>query len=140
MINIIEKKLNKDHTYKSYYGGHIMYFKLYSKVLRETLRALKVTYKIKGAFAVLSLGLYCFFEFLLKTPWWLIIKPFGKGFHKCTRYKASCILKYYEGELVDFSDLGSKKTVKIFFLRFLPIFIWKSKLKKRDWDIVLKEE
>jgi hypothetical protein len=100
------------HTKVSRYGGYILYWQLYRQLWGQARIAFKICSASEYAATI--------FLMILKTPWWLVIKPLGVLFSKKTISKGFArsendVITHFEGE-------------KFIVMRFLaiPFLAWGS--------------
>ena len=122
MINTITIKrsrieLENRHTQK--FGGYITYWVLFFRLLKMTFG--------ENSFLSKWQKTYSAFEFLIKSPWWLIIKPLRSLFSVKKFYKG-----FYELDNGGLERHNISRTTTIKFL-FLPIFFyWRGKIKRKE--------
>ena len=113
------------HTNKQSYGGYITYFKLYCQ-LWQTLLSNKIDiglpHKIMSPYQLTISKIGLGIAFILKAPWWLIIKPLGAMFHKVTISEGKVTVE--DGKVVCFD--GEKHIT----MHFLGVPIWYKTSKK----------
>lgn len=115
-------------------GNWVVYFKqtikMYSKIPVFWKFTLEHTELNKFSFIKFIILL------LIKTPWWLMIKPFGCLFHTVVKYDG-----YNTVNNNIIIDYHYTKKGFIFFLRFIPIWpIFGDTLNKRDKEILFKNK
>jgi len=124
--------INNQHTFTN--GGYIGYFKLvflnnnslFSQLL-NICNQLKFTQKVS-----------LIFNFIMKTPWWILIKPLGVMFSKTIKYEGKFKIlkkeKLENNHIVDDNRINYlfwKKTT--FKFLFIPIFsFWTRKLNNNE--------
>lgn len=98
------------HLLNKRYGGLFTYLKLY-KMIWNQIFTVPLGFRNK---------LICILSVLLKTPWWLLIKPFGCLFSKTVKSKG--MVKITGDEIVYFD--GTKEV--LLKLIGIPIAYWTS--------------
>ncbi|ASV44315.1 hypothetical protein PBI_SCTP2_300 [Salicola phage SCTP-2] len=138
--NYREKRFNTVHH--AYNGGFIMYFQLYKSMIVIIMwfyglaKRLKATYDINVSddFKVSRKARIKFFLlFIAKTPWWLLIKPFGWFIVIRTHYQGE--VYYFNGEVDRFNNLKKHVTIK---LRRIPLIKFPWYYTEKDLDYVSK--
>ena len=148
MIETIDDR-NIKYELKNYNGGFFTYIKLvknYYLMLFKHFPLLFKSYdKLLAFFGEQSSWLNKLFPRLsyiwliivsiIKTPYWLLIKPFGFLFHSHTKYDGDFRMINYK---VTESDVKKIKT--FYFLRVIPYwFYYTTNLKEKDWNYILKK-
>lgn len=106
MIEYITRHKEIRHVYNQYYGGYVTYLKLWCNLFYNQCSVMK-TLDVKQAFEMWG-------TFIVKSPWWLIIKPFGGVYSYTTRITGD--FYYYEDsgtghKIIDNNRLNVKKKV-----------------------------
>lgn len=124
MINetkLFEKNLKIDYQRKIFNGGLIAYINLYFKFLPQITNAPLISKFDK---------FLLIYDLIIWKIWFnLCIKPFQYFFHTKINYKGFI---EYRGtkSTIHFEDLTKvniKKTLVVYFLRFIPIFFYRGK-------------
>lgn len=126
---VINRRIRHVHINKN--GGFICYAKLTAQLWFQ-LFSLGSQYSQMGLnepkYYLLVLLI------LLKTPYWLFIKPLFFVFSKRTTYQGDYTLE--DGVLRKHHSVN--KTV-VHFLLGIPFFMYKSKLNTKDWNYLLNQ-
>lgn len=130
MIEYSVETRHKEIKHKSnqYYGGHITYIKLYFQLIALQVTAIK-TLSLKQSFEM-------WFIFILKTPWWLVIKPFGCMYSYTQTLKGDFyyfVDPYTETKTIDEKRFRVKKYVTHKLFR-IPVFKHQYIITKEDRD------
>jgi hypothetical protein len=120
---ITQNCININHVYYSKNGGLITYLFLYFNLWKMLI----CDSQIFGFWQKVWIG----FVILLKTPYFLLIKPIGYFFSSKIRLKGE--YKLINGEL---NSTSVKKTYCLKFL-FIPIFFYIGKPNNEDWEKLL---
>lgn len=116
------------HTFNSYNGGYIAYFKL----LFIGNHSLFLQYSMIWSSLSFGQKIGLILNTSLKLPWWLFIKPIGKVFSKKTFYKGN----YSQYSNVIEYNIRKNITWKIIGI---PYFFWTSKtLSNEDIERIAK--
>jgi hypothetical protein len=126
---LTNRRIHHIHTNRN--GGFICYAKL-TVQLWSQLFSLNSQLKEIG----INRWKYCFLIFLslLKTPYWLFIKPLFFIFSKRTTYQGNYTIE--DGDLN--KNHSVKKTV-VYFCFGIPFFMYKSKPNTKDWNFLLNQ-
>jgi hypothetical protein len=114
------------HVRKLYNGGHITYIKLYFKLFKMQKVALSVFPWYQK--------MWEWFTFALKTPWWIIIKPFGVVYSKKVTYKGEFVVI---NDNLDLDTFDVKKSI-VHRLFYIPVFMSPWFINQEDMDFILK--
>lgn len=125
---VINRRIRHVHTNKN--GGFVCYAKLTAQLWFQ-LFSLRSQYSQMGLNQPYYLLILLM---LLKTPYWLFIKPLFFVFSKRTTYQGDYTLE--DGDLNKHHSV--KKTV-VYFLLGIPFFIYKSKPNTKDWNFLLNQ-
>jgi len=90
-----------------------------------------------GRVITLSALLMLVIVFILKMPWWLLIKPLGSLFHSKILYEGT--YKEYPDGII--RDVDFVKKGWIYFIRVLPIWpVYGHKLNNKDLERLFKNK
>ena len=122
-------------------GGYIGYWGLYGDLISQMKEMKKLVgtlqeMTIDGIPQMKKFSKKAWFkmnvQFVIKTPWWLLIKPLGGIFNTRIRYVGTYKSKSYDEEQ-EINSVNIKKTSTLYFARVFPIFFLKGrKLNKTD--------
>lgn len=116
------RTLRVNHVYRNREGGFLLYFKLYMELWSQ----LGV---IKNSIPFWQL-LWFVVIMIIKTPWWLIIKPLGCVFSTVTRFNGEFTI---ENGKIWFENSTVKKT-KIWKIVGIPFFIFIGKPNENEYQ------
>lgn len=116
------------HAYNQYYAGHIRYLKLYFELVFIQCSVMK-TLSLKQSFEM-------WITFIFKTPWWVVIKPFGCMYSYTKTLKGD--FYYFEDPYTGTKTIDEKRfrvkkyvTHKLFRI---PVFKHRYIITKEDRD------
>ena len=120
----MSKLVKIDYTSQMRNGGYVLYWKLYFQLWHKFLTInLSIWQKIYGAFLL-----------IIKTPWWLFIKPLGIIFSTKIHYTG-----YHQQADSGIFDLNIIKTSH-FYILGIPYFWYSTqKLNKKDLAYIQKK-
>lgn len=128
--NVQEKNVNFELSLTNSFGGFLGYIKLLIQLWNQihSTNFFSTFDKVK-----LSLVL------ILKSPWYLFLKPWGCLFTTHTKYDGSVKAVFYNEQLARHSFSNTKKTFHITFLK-IPFFFYNtSSLSPKDEEILLEK-
>lgn len=130
-IHVSEKTVNLNYSNSNTGGTFIQYFKLYFQLLKMTtqLKELSAGQKFKSYSLI-----------ILKTPWWLLIKPIGMFFTIKTVYQGNFYCQFRNNKLSKTQFSNFNKTCNLFLFKKIPILYWKtSSLSQKDQKILIEK-
>lgn len=119
-----------DKTSTQYFGGYKAYFQLYFQLWRMYFKNKTIFTKWQRFHTIVVM--------IVKTPWWLLIKPLGSVFSVKTHLRGTYLTE--NDVLIEFSE---KFFTTVWFLRIIPFFCFWShkgqeKVKGTDYQWVEK--
>lgn len=128
------------HTHRQFHGGFIMYIQLIAQLFGQLREAKKTMVgmiddnsgKIVTKVMLNWLGILM----VLKTPYWLFIKPLLCLFHTKTFYEGT--YQEWDNGIIDKVDIDKKGVV--YFLRVIPVAPVFGKLNKKDLERIFKDK
>lgn len=109
------KSNSYNNQYKKYNGGYITYLKLYPQILKLTKTGMRKENLFHKLCSII--------EIVIKTPYWLLIKPMFAIFHSKTVYRGTSY--FWDNTLTKHKI----KTSKTFYIIKIPFFHYKRKAK-----------
>jgi len=112
-------------------GGFIAYFFLTLSLWKASLNIFTLLQHFKPSQAWYRIP-WLWLVMAIKTPWWILIKPFGCVYSHTVYLKGRCIL--INGDLTEY-DFKKRVTHKLLGIPFF--FHPSSKLTAKDWEKIL---
>lgn len=123
--------------HKQYHGGWLLYLKLVIKLYSQIPQLWNMVGQIKDNKTITRFGIVLgIFTMIIRTPYWLIIKPFGCLFSSSITYSGTH--REVNNQVIDYNY--TKRGI-IFFLRIIPIWPIISKhINKEDKKRLFKNK
>lgn len=132
-VQVREKNINLSYTSSNTGGNYIVYFNLVIQFYKTLFKTEFKNFPLKDKIQI-------YFMTMLKTPWWLLIKPLGCFFTVHKTYQGNFYCKIQDGSLsiIDFSKVN--KSTKISLFNKIPLWFFKTNTLSKDDQQLLIEK
>ncbi len=134
-VNVRTKTTNFEYVVTHNNPGYLTYWRLTWNLFQQMLTLNNINSVIGMPFAN---QFKMWILFVVKLPWWTMIKPLGWIFSSKTTYKAS-FFEELRNDQVKKSVFTNQSKIKLFFVSTIPVWITWGAFNKNDLDLLTQK-